>query len=76
MNSSVPRNDFWRIYLWCLSYLSPYKFLFFMYLFLGTVSAAVPLIIAKLFQIFIDKILPEKHLGQYALLIIGVFFFI
>lgn len=54
------RFYFMKVYLWALSYLFKYKFLFLAVLGCSAITITVDLVIPKFIQYLIDEILPQK----------------
>ncbi|MCF6136646.1 ABC transporter ATP-binding protein [Pseudalkalibacillus berkeleyi] len=58
-----------KVYLWSLSFLKPYRWLFFLVVISSIVIAAIELMIPKFIQYFIDVIVPAKDTNLFYILI-------
>lgn len=64
-NRSQPLS-FFKLYLWCLSYLKPYAKLFILFLFCGLFGSVTTILVPKFVQIFVDSVLPNHDTRQFS----------
>lgn len=60
------------IYLWCLSFLKPYKWLVLLFIVSGLVVSGVQLLIPKFIEYFIDHIIPARNTSLFLWLLVGI----
>lgn len=61
-----------RLYLWCLSFLKPYRWHVAAFIACGLVVSAVQLAIPRAIQTLIDEIIPSRRFDLFAWLLTGI----
>jgi ATP-binding cassette, subfamily B, bacterial len=59
--STLKNSHLFKVYLWTLSFLKPYKWLFSLVILSSIFITGIELLIPKFIQYFIDVIVPEKN---------------
>src|SRR5690606_16294891 len=59
-----------KVYLWILSFLRPYKGHFLLFILFALIVSAIEMSIPKFIQYFIDDVLPTRNYEQFGLLLI------
>lgn len=68
--TSIHRSPpFFRLYLWCLTYLNPYRNAVILFIGLGLFSSLISVLVPKVIQVFVDTILPNKDIQLFFLLL-------
>ncbi|WP_066392077.1 ABC transporter ATP-binding protein [Fictibacillus phosphorivorans] len=70
--SSHSNSYLFKVYLWALSFLRPYKWLFILMIVSSIIVTSIELIIPKFIQYFIDVIVPNKDTILFLTLLCGV----
>lgn len=69
--SPLTNSHLFKVYLWTLSFLKPYKWLFLLVIVSSIFITGIELIIPKFIQYFIDVIVPEKNTKLFFTLLGG-----
>lgn len=69
--STLTNSHLFKVYLWTLSFLKPYKWLFLLVIVSSIFITGIELIIPKFIQYFIDVIVPEKNTKLFFTLLGG-----
>lgn len=68
---TLKASHLFKVYLWTLSFLKPYKWLFFLVILSSVFITGIELLIPKFIQYFIDVIVPEKNTQMFFKLLGG-----
>jgi ATP-binding cassette subfamily B protein/subfamily B ATP-binding cassette protein MsbA len=70
--TTLKNSHLFKVYLWTLSFLKPYKWLFFLVILSSIFITGIELLIPKFIQYFIDVIVPEKNTALFFKLLGGI----
>ncbi|WP_152656293.1 ABC transporter ATP-binding protein [Oceanobacillus sp. CFH 90083] len=78
MNTQVNNHKYhlFRVYLWTLSFLKPYKLILFLLIFCSLITTGAQLVIPKIIQFFIDETLTKEYTYTFIWLLILVVFLV
>lgn len=68
---TLKASHLFKVYLWTISFLKPYKWLFFLFILISVFITGIELLIPKFIQYFIDVIVPEKNTQMFFKLLGG-----
>ncbi|MBB6452718.1 ATP-binding cassette subfamily B protein/subfamily B ATP-binding cassette protein MsbA [Salirhabdus euzebyi] len=71
-SSTLKPSHLFKIYLWAISFLKPYRKLFFLIVMISIFVTGIELLIPKFIQYFIDVIVPERNSSLFFFLLSGM----